>query len=74
MIDFINQDQYDLLVEAKTWDGVEDFHELLESITGIEARRYAGYSYYDSSGNYLGDSKDVSIRDLLNSAHINIGE
>ena len=75
MINFINKDQYDLLIETKIWDGNEDFHELLEHYTGIEAKAYTGYSYYDSNGNYLGDSNDVSsIRDLLNRACIRIGE
>lgn len=72
MINKINKEQYDLLCESKFWDGKEDFNELLEQITGITAKRYTGYSYYDSSGNYIGDSNDFSIRDLLNGAYIEI--
>lgn len=74
MINKINKEQYELLCESKFWDGKEDFHELLEQITGITAKRYTGYSYYDSSGNYIGDSNDFSIRDLLNGAYIEIEE
>lgn len=75
MINFINKDQYDLLIETKIWDGNEDFHELLEQYTGIKAKPYTGYSYYDNNGNYLGDGNDVSsIRELLNRACIHIGE
>ena len=70
----ITKEQYEELCESKCWDGNEDFHELLESMTGIEARRYTGYSYYDSSGNYLGDSNDMSVRDLLNGAFIEVEE
>lgn len=70
----INKKQYNELCESKCWDGKEDFHELLENITGIEARRYTGYSYYDSSGNYLGDSNDISVRGLLKEAGIEIEE
>lgn len=70
----ITEKQYEELVESRFWDSKEDFHELLENMTGIEARRYTGYSYYDSTGNYLGDSNDVSVRDLVNGAFIEIGE
>ena len=68
----ITKEQYDELCESKSWDGNEDFHELLESITGIEAKRYTGYQYFDSAGNYIGDSSDCTVRDLLNSAYIEI--
>ena len=74
MINKINKDQYELLCESKFWDDVKDFHGLLEQITGITAKHYTGYSYYDSSGDYIGDSNDFSLRDLLNSAHIEIVE
>ena len=74
MVDKISKEQYEALCESKFWDGKEDFHELLEQITGITAKRYTGYSYYDSSGNYIGDIDDVSVRDLLNNAYIEIEE
>lgn len=74
MIDKINKEQFEALCESKFWDDYEDFHELLEQITGITAKRYAGYSYYDSSGNYIGDSNDSTVRDLLDSAYIDIEE
>ena len=74
MVDKINHAQYELLCESKFWDGNEDFHELLENITGITAKSYMGYSYYDSHGNYIGDSNDVTVRDLLNNAYIKIEE
>ena len=70
----ISKKQYEELCESKCWDSKEDFHELLENITGIEARIYTAYSYYDEAGNYIGDSNDVSVRDLLNSAYIEIEE
>ena len=68
----ITNEQYEELCDSKCWDGKEDFHELLEEMTGIEARPYTGYSYFDSAGNYLGDSTDNSVRDLLNNAYIEI--
>ena len=70
MISKINKDQYEALCESHYLDSKEDFHELLEDITGITAKRYTGYSYYDSSENYIGDSNDVCVRDLLDKAYI----
>ena len=70
----ITKEQYEELCESKCWDDDYYFHQLLENITGIEAKRYTGYSYYDSSGNYLGDSNDMSVRDLLNGAFIKVEE
>lgn len=72
MANKISKEQYEALCESKLWDGNEDFHEMLEQITGITAKRYTGYSYYDSLGNYIGDISDVSVRDLLNNAYIEI--
>ena len=72
MTNKITNEQYEALCESKFWDGKEDFHELLEQITGITAQRYTGYSYYDSSGNYIGDSNDVTLNELLDNAYIDI--
>ena len=66
----ITKEQYEELVESRFWDSKEDFHKLLEETTGIEARPYTGYSYFDGVGNYVGDSNDCTVRDLLNSAYI----
>ena len=74
MIDKISKEQYEELCKSKAWDGKEDFHNLLEDMTGIVAKRYTGYQYFDSTGNYIGDSGDVSVRDLLNSAYIEIDD
>ena len=68
----ISKKQYEELCESKCYDGNEDFHELLEQYTGIVARPYTGYSYYDEAENYIGDSSSDSVRDLLNSAYIEI--
>ena len=68
----ITKDEYEALCDTKSWGSKEDFHKLLEELTGIEAQKYIGYQYYDNAGNYLGDSNDTSVRDLLNSAYIEI--
>lgn len=72
MIDKISKEQYEKLCESRAWYGKEDFHDLLEDMTGIVAKQYIGYQYFDNSGNYIGDSGDASVRDLLNSAYIEI--
>lgn len=70
----ITKEQYQALCEAKCWSDDREFHELLKNITGIEAKRFTGYQYFDSSGNYLGDSSDCSVKDLLDSVYIQVGE
>ena len=74
MVNKISKDKYHDLCQSKSWDSRESFHRVLEEMKGITARQYIGYSYYDSNGNYIGDSNDVSVRDLLNSAYIEIEE
>ena len=68
----ITKEQYEELCDCKSWDTNEEFHNLLEDLTGIAAKRYTGYQYFDTSGNYVGDSSDCSVRDLLNNAYIEI--
>ena len=68
----ITKEQYEELSESRCWDTDEEFHKMLEEITGIEAKRYTGYQYFDSAGNFIGDSNEVCVRDLLNNAYIEI--
>jgi hypothetical protein len=68
----ITKYEYEALCDTKSWGSREDFHKLLEELTGIEAQKYVGYQYYDNVGNYVGDSSDCSVRDLLDSAYIEI--
>ena len=68
----ITKEQYEELCESKCWDTTEEFHNLLEDLTGIEAKRYTGYQYFDSAGNFIGDSNEVCVRDLLDNAYIEI--
>lgn len=73
----ITKEQYQALCEAKCWSDDREFHDLLKNITGIEAKRFTGYQYFDSSGNYLGDISMYDcggIRDILDNAYIEIEE
>ena len=70
---FITQEQFEELEEARV-RGTEEFHGLLEDYTGIVAKPYTEFYYYDSCGNYLGDSMDYTTRELLDSAYIKVKE
>ena len=47
---------------------------LLKKYTGIEARPYTAYLFYDEADNFVGDSENYNIRDLLNNAYIKVVE
>lgn len=52
--------------------GSREFYRLLEEYTGIEVRPYTAYQYYDNCGNYIGDSSDSALEDLLEAAYIEV--
>lgn len=52
--------------------GSREFYRLLEEYTGIEAMPYTAYQYYDNCGNYIGDSSDSALEDLLEAAYIKV--
>lgn len=72
MVDKISRDKYHDLCQSRMWDDTESFHKMLEEMTGITAKRYVAYQYYDADGVYIGDSNNSTIRDLLNNAYIKI--
>ena len=50
----------------------EDAYMLLKEYAGIEAKPYIAWDFYDESGNYVGNSQDYSIRDLILEACVHI--
>ena len=52
--------------------GDDNYHKLLLEYTGIEARPYTTYLYYDDDGNYVGNSEESNIYDLLNAAYVEV--
>jgi hypothetical protein len=72
MVDKITREQLEELCESEVWDSKEEFNKLLEQTTGIVANSYTGYFYYDSAGNYVGDSDYDCVEDLLRNAYIEI--
>lgn len=59
------------LEEACTF-GVEEAHDLLRKYTGIEARPYTAYLYYDENGDFVGSSDDNGLDDLLEKANVEV--
>lgn len=73
MIDKISYKEYLELCDTRSFGTRDEFHKKLEEY-GIEARPYTAYQYYDSAGNYIGDSEYLNERDLLEHAYITIEE
>lgn len=62
----LNEIEYEMLSDRY------EAHKLLKEYAGIVAEPYTGFSYYDSAGNYLGDSSDCDVIDLLEAAYIEV--
>lgn len=70
----ITRQQLEDLKDARSFGRMEDFHRLLEEYTGIEARPYTAYQYFDGADNYVGDSNDDTVKEILDRAYIKITE
>lgn len=69
----ITRSQYEE-IEAAHEDGFWELHQALAEYTGIVAYSHEAYTYYDSNGNYVGNSEDFDLDDLLESAYIEVIE
>lgn len=47
-------------------------YSFLSDYTGIEARAYTAYDFYDGAGDYLGNDMDNSIRDIIYKSGIDV--
>lgn len=69
----ISKKQFNDLQEYLEYDGVDTvFLTKLHRLTGITARPYTNYNLYDKSGDYLTDSSDLDLYDLLMQAGVDI--
>jgi hypothetical protein len=60
-------------IEEARWYGERtEAYALLKEYTGIEARPYTAWNFYDEYNNYVGDSDNYSIRDLIENAYIDV--
>lgn len=71
MAKFITKSQMEELEDACRF-GVEAAHDLLRKYTGIEARPYTAYLYYDENEDFVGSSDDDGLDDLLEKANVEV--
>ena len=69
----ITAEQYERLSESDFTGNESEFHALLEEYTGIEARPYTAFQYFDAAGNFLADCDGTYLDDLLDMAEIKVG-
>lgn len=72
MTDSITKAQYEELEDSYTYGDKAEFHKLLEKYTGIVARPYTAYLYYSETRDYIGDSNDIDLDDLLRAAYVEV--
>ena len=72
MANSITNAQYDELYNGSLLYGLTEVNPLLERLTGIVAKPYTAYNYYDASGDYIGSSEEMGIDDLLKAAYVEV--
>ena len=50
------------------------YRELLKEYTGIKAKPYTEYQFYDADGEYIGDSQWMDIDELMEEAGIKVSD
>ena len=70
----ITREQFEDIEDARQFGTREEFHRLLEEYTGIEARPYTAYQYFDGADNYVGDSDEDTVKEMLDRAYIKVKE
>ena len=71
MAECITKEQYEDIENARYFDR-DEYHKLLKEYAGIIAKPYTAFSYYDSAGNYIGDSENSDTMDLLKMAYVEV--
>ena len=66
----ITESQLDEIIDAE--NSPEEFIERLKEHTGIVAKPYTAYVYYDPCENYIGCSEVQTVRDILEEAEIEV--
>ncbi len=69
----ISKEQYKNLRDARIFDE-NKFHKLLEEYTGILTKPCTVYEYYDAAGDYIGDSHNYTLDELLKSAYVEVDD
>ena len=71
MAKFISKSQMEELEDACTF-GIEGANKLLKKYAGIQARAYTAYNYYDENDNFLANSDETDLDDLLGKANVEV--
>ena len=71
MAKFISKSQMEELEDACAF-GIEGANILLKKYAGIQARAYTAYSYYDENDNFLANSDETDIYELLEMAGVEV--
>lgn len=71
MMPQITKAQYRELQSAEMTD-YEEFLRLLEKYTGIVAKPSRAYQFFDAAGDYIMDSGDGDVSDLLEAAYVKV--
>ena len=71
MSSYPTNEQLREILESYSLGDIDDFHAALKKYTGIEARPYTAYLYYDVNGDFIGDS-DTSLEELLGAAYLEV--
>lgn len=69
---FITQEQFEDIEDARQYGTRAEFHYQLEQYTGIVAKPYTAYQYFDANGNFVGDSDNYDLNELLENAYIEV--
>ena len=68
----ISREKFNELNDYLNYDGVDEvFFTKLYNATGITAKPYTSYSFYDENGDYVGNLSE-DLYDILRCAGINI--
>lgn len=71
MAKYITKAQQEKLELAALLDD-EEYRKLLSEYMGIEARAYTAYNFYDENGDFIGNSEDYDLDQLMEAAGVEV--
>ena len=71
MAKYITEAQQEKLELAVLLDD-EEYRKLLREYMGIEASAYTAYIYYDENGDFIGNSEDYDLDQLMEAAGVEV--
>ena len=69
----LTKQEADDLSEVLTWDE-DSFPEILEEHTGLQAKPARMFLVFDAAGDYVGNTQDDTVNDILRKAGIEVIE